>query len=81
MNEMEQEVLRVLVDSGITVNTEGDDIEILEYDSLMFIAAVVELEQRFNVEIPTEYLNEEFFGTFQNVIDVLDKLTVTYAEV
>lgn len=81
MNEMEQEVLRVLVDSGITVNTEGDDIEILEYDSLMFIAAVVELEQRFNVEIPTEYLNEEFFGTFQNVIDVLNKLTVTYAEV
>lgn len=74
MNEIEKKALEILIDAGVTVEVKGDEVEILEYDSLVFIAAVVELEQCFNIEIPAEYLNEEFLGSFQNVVDVVSGL-------
>ncbi|EGT0690057.1 acyl carrier protein (plasmid) [Clostridium perfringens] len=40
-----------------------------ELDSLMLMSIIVELEVTFDIEIPEEYLNEDFFLSLDNIVD------------
>lgn len=59
------EILSVLYDEGIQVEYEGNDLDLREYivESIQFISFIVDLENRFSIEIPDEVLRYELISS------------------
>ena len=56
---IKNDINTVLCDMGILVPDDNNDIDLSEYiiDSLQFISFIVEIENKFGIEIPDELLN------------------------
>lgn len=48
-----------------------------DIDSIQFISTIVEIEEKFGIEIPDEYLVGEFFADFAHVADVVEEILRT----
>jgi|GEM_PF-900787 len=56
-----------------------DDYPVLnkEIDSIQLISIIVEIEEKFNIEIPDEYLVADFLYDFKHVADVVEDILNT----
>ena len=72
-----QEIKNIMEEIGLDVSDIGnDDIDLSEYivDSLMFINFVVELENKFNVDLPDEYLDVDVLKSFNALSTLIEEL-------
>ena len=63
---LKKEIIRICENVGAVIEENEDLSDIIE-DSLMYVSLIVELEDEFGIEIPTEYLNIDSIGTIEIV--------------
>ncbi len=68
-------ILDCLINIGCIVDSmEANLADVIE-NSIMFITFIVELEERFKIEFPDEYLIIEKFNTIESVVDLVEELS------
>lgn len=70
---LEKELISSLEDNGIYVNKSDFNAE-LEMDSIQYVSLIVELEERFHITVPDEYLGHEIPNTVNSFIKMIKKL-------
>lgn len=48
----------------------------IEYDSLSFITAIVDIENEFGITFPDELLTFESFGSFEILLSIVNNLMI-----
>lgn len=83
-NQIKEKVMQVLLRMDVFVNSkitneisENDNLETYGLDSFAFIKMIIELEQEFDIEIPSEYLRFEKWGTVRNIVESLYELKIS----
>lgn len=51
-----------------------EDLQQVFAESLIFISFIIEMEQKFNIQIPEQYLNPERIGTLRQLDNILCEL-------
>ncbi len=66
-SEIKEKLHYALLNEGIFID--DDDMDIVEYipDSLAFVALIVQIECKFNIELPDEMLNWERMGSVNSL--------------
>ncbi len=72
--ETRERVSRALYHLGIDIDQENDMDLSEQFDSMLFMSAVLELEAEFEIAIPDEYLNMQFFASIDHTISIIDQL-------
>lgn len=73
--EIKNELNRILDELGLIEETDDEKrINFDELDSIQIIAAIVEIEECFDIEIPDEYLVAEFFEDENHIVEVIVEL-------
>lgn len=78
---IKEEIINCFSNLGIIVDDEENNFYLSEYlvDSVAFISFLVELEQKFNIEISDEYLIQGRIESFEDVINIVEELTTANA--
>ncbi len=71
LSEILNIINRVLETSEITERDINEDLSVLGISSIMFISIVVDIEEKYNIEIPDEYLLFTEIGTVNKIIDIV----------
>ena len=76
MRDTYEQIVDCLNEVGIIVDSKCVDIDLRDYDmdSLVFISFIVEVERKFNIIIPDEYLvydNMQSLCGFTNLVESL----------
>lgn len=66
-----EKVQRCLEENGIIVDENG---EMMDVESINFIASVICLEEEFNIEFPDEMLSFEKIGNLYNLCNLIQRL-------
>ena len=76
MNSVKGMILDILTSEGNIIPASGEDVDLREYimDSIQFINFVVELEKKFSIEIPEEYLNFETISSLNKLKGIVEML-------
>ena len=61
----------ILETSEITQNDINEDLSMLGINSIMFISIIIAIEEKYNIEIPDEYLLTAGIGTVNMIIDIV----------
>lgn len=61
----------VLKTSEITEEDINKELSILGVSSIMFISIVIAIEEKYDIEIPDEYLLSTKIGTVNKILDVV----------
>ena len=75
MNEKREKMYEVLTELGIECNLkEGEDLNLQEFieDSFSFINFIVSIEEKFNVEIPDEFLSYETIQSMNGLLELIE---------
>ena len=73
--EIEKKLFEILDEGNLVeINENGNYIMNAEIDSIQLISAIVEIEERFNIDIADEYLVTDFLSDFNHVTDVIGEL-------
>lgn len=75
-SEFEEDYILSLYDSF-----DIDSIDVFQdlgYDSIRFITMIVELESRFHIELPDQYLSMDDFGKIGTIVDIIETLIGEY---
>lgn len=69
-------IIEVFVESGIMLTYEGEDIPIAEYieDSIQFMTLLVQLEDKFLIEFPDDFLQIDYFASLYALSNIIDEL-------
>lgn len=70
---LKKEIIRICENVGAVIEENEDLSDIIE-DSLMYVSLIVELEDEFGIEIPTEYLNIDSIGTIDSLVLIVNRL-------
>lgn len=79
-NIIRKKLIQILIDSGIyngSIEEFEDEIfsEIIgEIDSLEILNLVVEIENKFAIELPDEFMNPENFSSMEYLCDCINQL-------
>ena len=82
MKYIEEKIINIIMkkvilnESSISVNPKTDVIEELNFDSLMYIETIADIESEFDVEFDEEDLDIEKLKTVGNFIDLVIKKVV-----
>lgn len=71
MNKIRESIIEIFDENGINIY---EDEESIELDSLMYISIIVAIEEKFQVEVPDEYLKMEklqYLSDFVSLINML----------
>ncbi len=73
---IKNDINTVLCDMGILVPDDNNDIDLSEYiiDSLQFISFIVEIENKFGIEIPDELLNIENLKSLNGFSQLIENI-------
>ena len=66
-------IIKILEENGIEID---DDGVLLYVDSLSFISTIVDIEQKFNIEFPDEFLEIGKFDTVEDLVKVVAYVTI-----
>ena len=66
-------IVKILEENGIEIE---DDGVLLYVDSLSFISTIVDIEQKFNIEFPDEFLEIGKFDTVEDLVKVVAYVTI-----
>lgn len=75
MNEKRVLMYEVLAELGIEcTQAEDEDLNLQEFieDSFSFINFIVSIEEKFNVEIPDEYLSYETIQSMNGLLELIE---------
>lgn len=75
MNEKRVLMYEVLAELGIEcTQAEEEDLNLQEFieDSFSFINFIVSIEEKFNVEIPDEYLSYETIQSMNGLLELIE---------
>ena len=61
-------IIKCLEENGINWSEDG---ELEEFDSIMFVSTIVELENRFGMSIPDEYLLVDYFKSVDDIVETV----------
>ena len=80
MTKTQYEIRAILVDSGrlaVPVDTLSDDADLFAagLDSLAIVNVLLNLEERFDIELPDELLTRRTFGSIARLTSVVQDLT------
>lgn len=66
-------VIEVLESMGIQIDANSDEIPLQEYivDSIQFITFVVNIEEKFNIVFPDEYLLYDSISTMDILCEII----------
>ena len=67
--ERKERILRCLEENGVTVNSQGN---LMEVNSLSFISTIVDIEQEFDIEIPDEYLLVNVLSNIEQINAIIE---------
>ena len=68
-------IIKELESIGIILEKEEDiDLLSLEMDSMMFISFIVSLEDRFDIQIPDEFLQVDVMSSLDNLTKIIGNL-------
>lgn len=69
-----ERVIRALYHLGIDTELENELDLAEQFDSMLFMSAVLELEAEFEIAIPDEYLNMQFFASLDHTVSIIGQL-------
>ena len=72
------QAIKCLENVGIFINNESsEDVCLVDHnlDSITFISFIVELENTFHIEIPSQYISYDFLSSLNSIINVIESLT------
>ena len=74
-----EDIIEVFIESGIMITYEGQDILLAEYieDSIQFMSILVQLEDKFGIEFPDEFLQVDYFSSLYALNDIIDEVKMT----
>ncbi len=75
-NETKKEIIQCLEEIGVFLDeNEKEDVNICEYgmDSLGYIVFLCEVETRFGIEIPEEFLNYESVVSLEKLVNMVNQ--------
>jgi len=72
--EIRERVIRALYHLGIDTELENELDLAEQFDSMLFMSAVLELEAEFEIAIPDEYLNMQFFASIDHTVSIIGQL-------
>lgn len=74
MSEIKERVLKVLDNVGIFLESDDDDVRIIDFgiDSLTFIVLVTEIEKEFSIQIPDEYMNFDLLLSLKTLCNMIE---------
>ena len=61
----------ILETSEITEKDINEDLSMLGMSSIMYISVVIAIEEKYNIEIPDEYLLNAEIGTVNKIFDIV----------
>jgi acyl carrier protein len=66
-------------DLALVEKNEAGDVIIHndQIESIQFMSIIIDIEDRFGIEIPDEYLLPDFMSSFQHICDVIKELIDT----
>lgn len=70
-DEIWERILKVFERCGVEVSLDGDEVNIKEMDSFIYITTLVELENEFSIEIPDSYLGHDIFSSMESLCDII----------
>ena len=70
-DEIWESILKVFERCGVEVSLDGDEVNIKEMDSFIYITTLVELENEFSIEIPDSYLGHDIFSSMESLCDII----------
>ncbi|WP_302626838.1 acyl carrier protein [uncultured Eubacterium sp.] len=73
---VKNEIISILDSMCIILIASDEDIDLTEYivESIQFINFIVELEQKFGIEIPSNMLMIDNLGTLSGVVNLVESL-------
>ncbi len=74
--EIRKNIIEALETVGVLVDGSEEDVCLLDYDieSITFIAFIVELENRFCVQIPDKYFNMDLLLSLVSLCNLMELL-------
>ena len=79
MNEKISEVIQIVDEIVEEANVNGDmltqDLREVGMDSIAFVKVIIEIEDRYDIEIPDKYLKIQDMNTIEKMVAVLEELT------
>lgn len=79
MNEKISEVIQIVNEIVEEANVNGDmltqDLQEVGMDSIAFVKVIIEIEDRYDIEIPDKYLKIQDMNTIEKMVAVLEELT------
>ncbi len=72
-DELYLEVKEIMEENGFFLDDDSISEE-LYFDSLQFVSTLVSLENKFNISIPTDYLNSQKLNFFYEYVDMVKEL-------
>ena len=67
------DILALLYEEGIEIEYNGVDLDLRDYinDSIQFISFIVDLENRFAIEMPDEYLTYDAISSLHSFAEIV----------
>ena len=71
-----KEMIALLRDEGIEIEYDGQDLDLREYiaDSVQFITFIVDIESKFEIEIPDDYLLYDSISSLHSFAQIVRSL-------
>lgn len=71
LSEILDIINQVLETSEITEKDINEELSVLGISSIMLISIVIAIEEKYNIEIPDEYLLNTGIGTVNKILDIV----------
>ena len=70
-------IIQALDNIGVFVESQEEDLDLREYilDSVQFISAIIQIEDEFGIEIPSELLLHDNLASFNSFSKMIEDLS------
>lgn len=76
ISEVREQLWEIFDSLGLVEKNEDEEILLHneQIDSIQLISIIVDIEEKFMIEIPDEYMVPEFIESFDHVLEVVNEL-------
>lgn len=75
-NDVANKIISIMNDNGIYIDCYDDAESAFEMDSLTFLSTIVDIEENFKVNIPAEFLGNDF-NTYSDFIKTIAEILLS----
>lgn len=75
--ETKMEIICLMENNGLLFDTSTGDLDLSDYpiDSVIFISIIVDIENRFSIVMPDEYLTIDLFKSIDGLTNLVIELS------